>query len=74
MDDLRTVAKSAGVAIPPGAPGGPGADPGKGPADVGDPSGSIFSSIQQLGLKLESRKAPLEFLIVDHVEKTPTEN
>lgn len=35
---------------------------------------SIFSALQdQLGLKLESKKAPVEFLIVDHVEK-PSEN
>ena len=29
---------------------------------------------EQLGLKLEMRKAPIEMLIVDHVEKVPTEN
>lgn len=29
---------------------------------------------EQLGLKLESQKAPVEILIVDHVEKVPTEN
>lgn len=36
-----------------------------------DPSGpSIFSAIQeQLGLKLESAKAPVELLVIDHVEK-----
>ena len=35
---------------------------------------AIFSALQeQLGLKLESRKAPVEFLIIDHVEK-PAEN
>jgi len=35
---------------------------------------SVFSALQeQLGLKLESTKAPVEFLIVDHVEK-PSEN
>ena len=35
---------------------------------------SIFTAVQeQLGLKLESKKAPVEFLIIDHVEK-PSEN
>ena len=29
---------------------------------------------EQLGLKLESQKAPIEFLIIDHAEKVPTQN
>lgn len=29
---------------------------------------------EQLGLKLERRKAPIEMLIIDHIEKTPTAN
>lgn len=29
---------------------------------------------EQLGLKLETRKAPIEILIVDHAEKVPSEN
>ncbi len=36
---------------------------------------SIFSAVQQdLGLKLEARKAPIEMLVIDHVEKVPTAN
>jgi uncharacterized protein (TIGR03435 family) len=35
---------------------------------------SIHASIQALGLKMESRKAPLEVLVVDSVKRTPTEN
>lgn len=56
------------------------AGPGGGPAGPAPerPEGSapnIFTAIQeQLGLKLESRKAPVEILVVDHAEKVPTEN
>jgi uncharacterized protein (TIGR03435 family) len=42
-----------------------------------DPNGGalpLTEAIQELGLKLESRTAPVEQLIVDHVEKTPTGN
>ncbi len=35
---------------------------------------SFFMSLQTVGLKVESRKAPLEVLVVDHIAKTPTEN
>ncbi len=40
-----------------------------------EPGGpSLFDTVAALGLKLEPRKAPVEQLIIDHVEKTPIEN
>jgi uncharacterized protein (TIGR03435 family) len=36
---------------------------------------SIFTAIQeQLGLKLESRKVPLQMLVIDKCQRVPTEN
>jgi uncharacterized protein (TIGR03435 family) len=53
------------------APGGPSAPPELA-TDVSKPS--IFTALQeQLGLKLESGKGPVEILVIDHVEK-PSEN
>ncbi|HEY4361499.1 MAG TPA: M56 family metallopeptidase [Bryobacteraceae bacterium] len=41
-----------------------------------DPDGpSAFEALeQQLGLKIEKRKGPVQMLVVDHIEKKPTEN
>lgn len=45
-----------------------------GPDTASDPSGvSIFTAIQELGLKLEAAKAPLEVLVIESVQR-PTEN
>jgi uncharacterized protein (TIGR03435 family) len=65
-----------------GATGGSGSAGGqtiKGPVDSQDadsaPAQTIFAAVQsQLGLKLEAKKAPLDLLVIDHMEKTPTEN
>ena len=72
MEDAMKMARQAGVMVP--GPGGAGGD-GKPSDGASDPSGSsIFASVQQMGLKLETRKAPVEMLVVDHAEKSPTEN
>jgi uncharacterized protein (TIGR03435 family) len=60
---IRT-ALSAGVALPP---------------EVmrfleGASDESLFKGLQAMGLKLESRKAPLEVLVIDSASKTPIEN
>jgi uncharacterized protein (TIGR03435 family) len=42
-------------------------------ADLDGPS--IFDAVQdELGLKIEKRKGPVQMLVVDHVEKKPREN
>ncbi len=42
--------------------------------DVGSEPSLSGAVREQLGLRLEARKAPVELLIIDHVEKVPTGN
>jgi uncharacterized protein (TIGR03435 family) len=40
-----------------------------------DSGPTVYAAVQeQLGLKLESRKIPVDMLVIDHIEKTPPEN
>jgi uncharacterized protein (TIGR03435 family) len=44
-------------------------------ADLPAPSANLFDAIQEsLGLRLERRKEPVEVLVIDHIERVPTEN
>jgi hypothetical protein len=35
---------------------------------------SLFESLRKVGLTLEPQRAPIDMLVVDQIEKTPTEN
>lgn len=74
MEDLMNMARAQGVAVP-NLPreASAAATPGDAASDPGG-SSSLFQAVQSMGLKLESRKAMVEQLVIDHVEKTPTEN
>jgi len=58
----------------PGGAGRGGRKGGDAPVMQDAPPISVFDSLQKLGLKLEPQKRPLDFLIVDHVEKVPLDN
>ncbi|HEY1757466.1 MAG TPA: M56 family metallopeptidase [Bryobacteraceae bacterium] len=48
---------------------------GTAPGTDGPDGPSLLDAIQdQLGLKIEKRKGPVQVLVVDHLEKKPTEN
>ena len=44
---------------------------GTGAADFGP---ACNQALKEFGLKLELQKRPVEVLVIDHVEKTPTQN
>jgi uncharacterized protein (TIGR03435 family) len=49
---------------------------GAGATVAQEPDGPMIEQAiqQQLGLKLEARKGPVDFIVVDHLEKMPVEN
>ena len=56
-------------------PGEGGGNPAETPRDSNDSGPTIFTALQeQLGLKLESRRGPVDLLVVESVERVPTKN
>jgi uncharacterized protein (TIGR03435 family) len=41
---------------------------------VSDPDPDLIGALQQIGLKLEQKKGMIDILVIDHLEKVPTEN
>jgi uncharacterized protein (TIGR03435 family) len=66
-DDYRTMlirtALRNGVTLPPGA---------ERLADL--PTDTLAAAMEAAGLRLESRKAPQDVMVIDHADKTPTDN
>jgi uncharacterized protein (TIGR03435 family) len=75
MAIAQRAAASIGMALPQGATGAPGGAAAGGAPVASDPGGgsSINDSLQKNGLQLDRRTAPVEVVVVDHIEKTPKE-
>lgn len=72
--DIDLVFVPDNMQLMPGGPAGPRHGLDGGPDTHSEPRVTIFDALQQYGLKLESRKASMTTLIVDHLEKNPTAN
>jgi uncharacterized protein (TIGR03435 family) len=73
MEGLPGPAGLGGLGPPPGAAFGAPAGAGQ-PTAAAEPAPSLFTAVQeQLGLRLESTKGPVDVLVIDSVQK-PTEN
>ena len=70
---LADIVARARAMNPPAGGGGADNPPAAAASDPGGGS-SVFGAVKKLGLKLEPRKGPVEQIVVDHAEKTPTEN
>jgi uncharacterized protein (TIGR03435 family) len=68
--DLMSSLRDQGINLPTGPPSGP---PAGGASDPGN-GATVSAALEKLGLKLEKTRATVDRIVVDHVEKTPTEN
>ncbi len=71
MADIMNIARKAGGAMAGALPAG-GGQPGG--LAASDPGGDLTAAVQKLGLRLDKQKAPVDALIIESAEKTPSEN
>jgi uncharacterized protein (TIGR03435 family) len=72
--DLTLYFSMEGLVLPPPPPGAMGG-PMPPPSSDSETAPSLLTALQeQLGLRLESKKLPLDLIVIDHIEKAPTEN
>lgn len=74
MADILAIARAQGMDIPMGGAGAAGGAAAPEASDPGGSGTSAYAAVEKLGLKLESRKAMVEQVVVNSAEKTPTEN
>ena len=74
IEDLQAIARSAGFGFGGAGPAAGQANPSAVPTAADPSGGSVYASIEKLGLKLNKEKLPVEMTVVDHLEKVPTEN
>ena len=72
LADMMAAARAQGMDMPGG--GGPSPAGIAVASDPGAGGSTISHAVESLGLKLDQRKAPVEQIVVDSMEKTPTEN
>jgi uncharacterized protein (TIGR03435 family) len=73
--DFHLAFAAEGSVTPPAVPPLSGDGDAIATTQAADPAPTLMNAVQnQLGLKLEQKKLPVDFLVVDHAEKTPTEN
>ena len=72
MQEMMNIARKAGANIPAQSPAAGSGNPADAASDPD--GGSVFQAIAGLGMKLEKRKLPVTGIVVDQLEKTPTEN
>jgi uncharacterized protein (TIGR03435 family) len=74
VEDLQAMVRSQGIIFAGAGPAPSQANSNPVPS-ASDPSGgSVYATIEKLGLKLNKEKLPVDTIVVDHLEKTPTDN